>query len=132
MCIRDRGKEYVNVLDFIGNYEKAGRAPFLLNGGACVGERTAYDYSEIEYPDDCIVDFDMRLIDLFREMDKKSLSIQERIKQEYYRVKELLDGKVPTRMELFTNMDCLLYTSFVFWQRQWKRICHMKSNVLPC
>ena len=66
-----KGKEYVNVLDFIGNYEKAGRAPFLLNGGACVGERTAYDYSEIEYPDDCIVDFDMRLIDLFREMDKK-------------------------------------------------------------
>mgnify|MGYP004462448329 FL=1 len=104
-----KGKEYVNVLDFIGNYEKAGRAPFLLNGGACVGERTAYDYSEIEYPDDCIVDFDMRLIDLFREMDKKSLSIQERIKQEYYRVKELLDGKVPTRMELFTNMDDNIY-----------------------
>ena len=104
-----KGKEYVNVLDFIGNYEKAGRAPFLLNGGACIGERTAYDYSEIEYPDDCIVDFDMRLIDLFREMDKKSWSIQERIKQEYYRVKELLDGKVPTRMELFTNMDDNIY-----------------------
>ena len=34
-----KGKEYVNVLDFIGNYEKAGRAPFLLNGGACIGER---------------------------------------------------------------------------------------------
>lgn len=104
-----KGKEYVNVLDFIGNYEKAGRAPYLLNGGACVGERTAYDYSEIEYPDDCIVDFDMRLIDLFREMDRKSLSIKERIKQEYYRVKELLDGKVPTRMELFTNMDDHIY-----------------------
>lgn len=104
-----KGKEYVNVLDFIGNYEKAGRAPFLLNGGACIGERTAYDYSEIEYPDDCIVDFDMRLIDLFREMDKKSLSVKERIKQEYYRVKELLDGKVPTRMELFTNMDDNIY-----------------------
>lgn len=104
-----KGKEYVNVLDFIGNYEKAGRAPFLLNGGACAGERTAYDYSEIEYPDDCIVDFDMHLIDLFREMDEKSLSIKERIKQEYYRVKELLDGKVPTRTELFTNMDDHIY-----------------------
>lgn len=104
-----KGKEYVNVLDFIGNYEKAGRAPFLLSGGACVGERTAYDYSEIEYPDDCIVDFDMRLIDLFREMDKRSLSIKEKIKQEYYRVKELLDGKVPTRMELFTHMDDDIY-----------------------
>lgn len=104
-----RGKEYVNVLDFIGNYEKAGRAPFILSGGVRAGEREAYDYYEIEYPDDCIVDFDMRLIDLFREMDRKSLSIKKRIKQEYYRVKELLDGKVLTRMELFTNMDDDIY-----------------------
>lgn len=104
-----RGKEYVNVLDFIGNYEKAGRAPFILSGEVRVGERAAYDYYEIEYPDDCIVDFDMRLIDLFREMDRKSLSIKKRIKQEYYRVKEQLDGKVPTRMELFTNMDDDIY-----------------------
>ena len=57
-----KGKEYVNVLDFIGNYEKAGRAPFLLNGGACIGERTAYDYSEIEYPDDCIETTDMQKV----------------------------------------------------------------------
>lgn len=104
-----RGKEYVNVLDFIGNYEKAGRAPFILSGEVRAGERAAYDYYEIEYPDDCIVDFDMRLIDLFREMDRKSLSIKKRIKQEYYRVKEQLDGKVPTRMELFTNMDDDIY-----------------------
>lgn len=104
-----KGKEYVNVLDFIGNYENAGRAPFILSGEVRVGERAAYDYYEIEYPDDCIVDFDMRLIDLFREMDRKSLSIKKRIKQEYYRVKELLDGKVPTRMELFTNMDDDIY-----------------------
>lgn len=104
-----KGKEYLNVLDFIGNYEKAGRAPLLLSGGKTFGERTAYDYNTIEYPDDCIVDFDMRLINLFKEMDKKSLSVKERIKQEFYRVKELLDGKVPTRMELFTYMDDDIY-----------------------
>lgn len=28
-----KGKEYLNVLDFIGNYEKAGKAPLLLAGG---------------------------------------------------------------------------------------------------
>ncbi len=104
-----KGKEYLNVLDFIGNYEKAGRAPLLLSGGKNVGEKTAHDYTDIEYPDDCIVDFDMRLIDLFKELDKKSLSVKERIKQEFYRVKELLDGKVPTRMELFTYMDDDIY-----------------------
>ncbi|MDE7417057.1 MAG: DEAD/DEAH box helicase family protein [Lachnospiraceae bacterium] len=100
-----KGKEYLNVLDFIGNYEKAGKSPLLLAGGKSFSAKKAYDYNNIEYPDDCIVDFDMRLIDLFRELDKKSLSVKERIYHEYYRVKELLDGKVPTRMELFTYMD---------------------------
>jgi len=104
-----KGKEYLNVLDFIGNYEKAGRAPLFLSGGKSVGGKTVQDYADIEYPDDCIVDFDMRLIDLFKELDKKSLSVKERIKQEFYRVKELLDGKVPTRIELFTYMDDDIY-----------------------
>lgn len=51
----------------------------------------------------------MRLIDLFKEMEQRSLTLKERIRQEYYRVKELLDGRVPTRMELFTNMDDDIY-----------------------
>ena len=51
----------------------------------------------------------MRLIDLFKELEKKSLSVKERIKQEFYRVKELLDGKVPSRIELFTYMDDDIY-----------------------
>lgn len=104
-----KGKEYLNVLDFIGNYEKAGKAPLLLSGGKSFGDNGTYDCAGIEYPDDCIVDFDMRLIDLFRELEKKALSVKERIKQEYYRVKELLDGKVPTRMELFIYMDDDIY-----------------------
>lgn len=104
-----KGKEYLNVLDFIGNYEKAGRAPLLLSDGKVIGEKAKYDYNDVEYPDDCIVDFDMRLIDLFKEMDKKSLSVKERIRQEFYRVKEVLDGKVPTRIDLFTYMDDDIY-----------------------
>ena len=67
------------------------------------------DYRDLEFPDDCIVDFDMRLIDLFRELDRKALSARERIRQEFYRVKELLDGRVPSRMELFTYMDDDIY-----------------------
>ena len=104
-----KGKEYLNVLDFIGNYEKAGRAPLLLSGGKDLGDKSACNYADIEYPDDCIVDFDMRLIDLFKELEKKSLSVKERIKQEFYRVKELLDGKVPSRIELFTYMEDDIY-----------------------
>lgn len=104
-----RGKEFLNVLDFIGNYEKAGRAPFLLSGERCLGKHTDRDYFRLEYPDDCIVDFDMRLVDLFKKLDRKSLSVKERIRREYYRIKELLDDKVPTRMELFTYMEDEIY-----------------------
>ncbi len=104
-----RGKEYLNVLDFIGNYERAGRAPLLLSGEKNIRERERFDFNRIEYPDDCIVDFDMRLIDLFQELEKKALSVKERVKQEFYRVKELLDGKVPTRMEFFTYMEDAVY-----------------------
>lgn len=104
-----RGKKYLNVLDFIGNYEKAGRAPLLLAGGNSFGGKGVGGYHEMEYPDDCIVDFDIRLIDLFKELDKKSLTIKEHIRREYYRVKELLDGKVPARMDLFTYMEDEVY-----------------------
>lgn len=103
------GKEYLNVLDFIGNYEKAGRTPLLLGGERSFTGENAYKYMDLEYPDDCIVDFDMRLIDLFETLSQKSLSIKEQIRREYERVKELLEGKVPTRMELFTYMEDAVY-----------------------
>ena len=38
-------------------------------------ERHSYDPADKSgFPDDCLIDFDMRLIDLFKEMDKKSLN----------------------------------------------------------
>lgn len=104
-----KGKTYLNVLDFIGNYEKAGRVPLLLTGGGDSNKNAPTDLSNIEYPDDCIVDFDMRLIDLFKKLDQKSLTAKERITHEFYRVKEKLDGKIPTRMQLFTYMDDDVY-----------------------
>ena len=60
-----KGKEYLTVLDFIGNYEKAGKAPLLLSGEQSFSKKESCEYQDLEYPDDCIVDFDMRLIDLF-------------------------------------------------------------------
>ena len=44
-----------------------------------------------------------------RRQGSKSLSIRERISLEYYRVKELLGQKTPTRMELFTYMEDEIY-----------------------
>ena len=116
---RSAGKEYLNVLDFIGNYEKAGNVRKFLTGKAYSADRM-HEFSEKEeLPDDCIVDFDMRLIDLFTEMDKKHLKIKEQIVKEYFRIKENL-GHRPSRMDLFTYMDDDIYQF---------TISHPKDNV---
>lgn len=116
---RSVGKEYLNVLDFIGNYEKAGNVRKFLTGKAYSADRM-HEFSEKEeLPDDCIVDFDMRLIDLFAEMDKKHLKIKEQIVKEYFRIKENL-GHRPSRMDLFTYMDDDIYQF---------TISHPKDNV---
>ena len=105
---RSKGKEYLNVLDFIGNYEKAGSVRYLLTGKNRAEKQTYSPSDKTYYPDDCFVDFDMKLIDLFAEMDKKHQTIKEQIRNEYFRVKELL-GKQPSRMDLFTYMDDDIY-----------------------
>ena len=105
---KSKGKEYLNVLDFIGNYLKAGRVRYLLTGKNLSGDGEYDPADRSGYPDDCLIDFDMRLIDLFAEMDKKHLRIKDQIRNEYFRVKELLD-KRPSRMELFTYMDDDVY-----------------------
>jgi superfamily II DNA or RNA helicase/HKD family nuclease len=105
---RSRGKEFLNVLDFIGNYEKAGRTRFLLKGNGRERVETNADNEYMGYPDDCLVDFDMRLIDFFQEMDRKHLKVRDLILQEYFRVKEFVKHR-PDRMELFTYMDDNIY-----------------------
>lgn len=103
-----KGKEYLNVLDFIGNYEKAGNVRKLLSGAGYSTNNSGGSDCNAGTPDDCLIDFDMRLIDLFNEIDKKQIKIRELIKGEYFRIKELL-GRQPSRMDLFTYMDDDIY-----------------------
>ena len=105
---KSNGKKYLNVLDFIGNYEKAGRVRFFLSGNlhAFCGSNDPTGGEDL--PDDCLIDFDMRVIDLFAEMDKKHRKIQDLIRTEYKRVKEQI-GHRPSRMDLFTYMDDEIY-----------------------
>lgn len=100
------GKEYLNVLDFIGNYARASRAPSLLAGIRPGGKHVSPEF--IQYPDDCIVDFDLKLLDIFHEMDQRSKTISQRIFDEISRVKDVI-GHVPSRMECFTEMQDDIY-----------------------
>ena len=105
---KSRGKDYLNVLDFIGNYEKAGRVRFFLADTALPAGSNYDPAGRAGVPDDCLIDFDMRLIDLFAEMDKKHRKLHDLVREEYERVKIQI-GRRPSRIDLFTYMEDELY-----------------------
>jgi len=97
-------KEYLTVLDFIGNYKRAHYIPALLAGENPLREtRATYKPQDKDYPADCYVQFDFRLLDLFREM-AKSDPLPKRMKDEYQRIKEEF-GRRPTRIDMYHRSD---------------------------
>lgn len=102
---KDDGKQYLNVLDFIGNYKRAHFLPLILAGKNpwAAKDLTTVNLHKVEYPADCQVNFDFRLIDLFLEMRKRE-PLQQRMKEEYARLKEQL-GRRPLRTEMYNGVD---------------------------
>jgi superfamily II DNA or RNA helicase/HKD family nuclease len=105
-----KDKNYLNVLDFIGNYKKANLVPFFLTGQPKTGTSRELLPREEEYPEDCFIDFDFRLIDIFKKMEQQGITIQNIILAEYYRIKEDL-GHRPSRVEMFTYMEDDIYNN---------------------
>jgi type I site-specific restriction endonuclease len=103
-----KGKNYLNVLDFIGNYKKANLIPLFLTGEPKTASGSKVIPSEEDYPEDCFIDFDFRLIDIFKRMDQQGKKLQDLVKEEYYRVKEEL-GHRPSRVELITYIENDIY-----------------------
>ena len=100
-------KKYLTVLDFIGNYKKANLVPFLLSDtydNYATKTLLKENILEFEYPSDCFIDFDFRLVDLFKRQASQKLRVKDRIILEYESVKETLNHR-PTRMDLFLKMD---------------------------
>ncbi len=112
--LRKKGKKrYVNVLDFIGNYKKANLIPYFLIGdtkGFGKGARSVHMPDEEEYPEGCIVNFDFKLIDLFKRMSDEQKELIDKVKEEYFRIKEKL-GDRPLRLSMYTYLDESIYAS---------------------
>lgn len=96
------GKAYLTVLDFIGNYRNANRIPAFLEGSTASSASPMH----IGAPVDCLIDFDLRLLDLFEEMERNASRIrfEPRFLEEYSRIKKLKHHR-PTRMDLFEELD---------------------------
>lgn len=114
------GKEYLTVLDFIGNYKRAHYLPALL-----AGDNPIYPHSrgkriqDIDYPDNCVVHFDFRLLDLFEEMAARD-PLKKRMVDEYFRLKEEPKRR-PDRLDVFEGSD-IPFREYV--KEGWLRFLH--------
>ncbi|PKM62058.1 MAG: NgoFVII family restriction endonuclease [Firmicutes bacterium HGW-Firmicutes-4] len=110
---KTRGKTHVKVLDFIGNYKKANLVPFFLTSTAPPesGGRRGYQLpTEADFPEDCLVDFDFRLIDLFKKMAQDQKKLKDRLVDEFDRISAEL-GRRPLRLDLYVHLDEAIYQS---------------------
>ncbi len=110
---KSANKNYLNVLDFIGNCKKANLVPFWLTGKSKITAKTKATQvipPEKEFPEDCFIHFDFKLIDIFKRMAEQTKRFEDKIIEEFYRIKEYL-GHRPSRLELFTYMDDDIYVN---------------------
>ncbi|MGQ9856550.1 MAG: DEAD/DEAH box helicase family protein [Fervidobacterium sp.] len=109
-----KNKEYLIVLDFIGNYKNAVLIPFIIS-------QKEYDLKMLQkevnaenirevlgLPEWCEVDFDFRVIDLFKKMARDLQKIEGIIYDEYLRIKKFL-GYRPLRHEFYKYVDEVIY-----------------------
>lgn len=101
-------KEFLTVLDFIGNYRKAEKIPSYLVPNFCLHKSGGFPVIQKFLPQDCIVDFDLQLIDLFERLSRKQATKVQRVIQEYKRISKELN-KTPSRLEMYVNMDEEIY-----------------------
>ncbi|MBI4857309.1 MAG: DEAD/DEAH box helicase family protein [Acetobacterium woodii] len=108
---KTQGKNYVNVLDFMGNYKKANLVPFLLTSEPQPepSGRSGFRLpNEDDYPVDCLVDFDFKLIDLFKKMARDQKKMKDRLLDEFDRISDEL-GRRPLRLDLYVHLDESIY-----------------------
>ena len=104
-----KDKKYLNVLDFIGNYKKANLVPFLLSGKEySASECKKNKQGDYEFPEECIVDFDFKIIDIFKKQAEREMKVKDKVKEQFEVVTQML-GYRPSRVELFTYIDDEVY-----------------------
>lgn len=93
------GKKDLLVLDFIGNYKKAHLKPAFLSGEVSFEKGVGtVDPEELDLPDGCFADWDFRLIDLFKQQQRREPLKLQLIAE--YRILANKLGRRPTRHEI--------------------------------
>ena len=59
---------------------------------------------DLNFPKDCKINFDLKLVDLFKEMSKNKVPVKELLKSEYFKIKEDI-GHKPMLMDIFSESN---------------------------
>lgn len=100
---KSAGKQFLTVLDFIGNYRSARLGPSLLLKNGSVPLQVMPAGSAL-LPAGCQMDFDLELLDLYKEMTKKLNDLRTVLLKQFWQLKRDL-GHVPQRMEFYRSLD---------------------------
>jgi len=102
---KDDNKNFLTVLDFIGNYKRAHYIPALLAGENPLHPKKTgvKNIAGHDYPEDCQVQFDFKVLDLFATLAKND-PLKKRMINDFYRLMGSL-GRRPTRLDVYTGSD---------------------------
>jgi len=94
-------KNKLRVLDFVGNYKGSEWKPLFLAGNYNPKDPKQRPISplEIELPEGCQSNFDLKLIDYLEEEKSKKEPLKEKLINDFFRVETQL-GKIPTILDM--------------------------------
>jgi superfamily II DNA or RNA helicase/HKD family nuclease len=118
-----QGKEHCVIIDFIGNYRNADIKLQLFDTERRDKKKKA---GSITAPATCVVDLDLKVIDLLEELSRKRQPRKEKMKEAFIQAKQEL-GRRPTYLEahLYSGGDGIVYRQefgsylgFLYWANE--------------
>lgn len=100
------GKSHCVIIDCIGNYRNANRKLRIFKPHLKANERLKLDEVETIPMTDCVLHFDLDVIDLLEEMTRKNRNYRQQIIDAYFELKMEL-GRRPTYLEMYLNSNVL-------------------------
>ena len=127
------GKERLRVVDFVGNYKGSELKPMFLMGQSKKNINKNHPSpidSDFILPLGCSANFDFKVIEYFQEIKNKGDSLKNKIKQDFFNVKDIL-GKTPSIMDIYTFGEIPVHTylqKFKSWYNFLEDINELSQN----
>lgn len=123
---KSEDKEFLTILDFVGNYNNAHLKPMFLSGSFQKKNNNllSKEIGAINYPDECLVNFDFRIIDIFKKMSSQKIPINTLLSEEYQNIRQET-GHSLSPLELFESTNY----SINFYLRQFTNWFALKKEM---